>query len=84
MLTSAATSGRLFATIERIPKTVIDIGYVGVVVSYVGPKGEDLSGEDYSHGRRLRVYVVSVRRELRGPQVAKGSSRTHSNEAERR
>ncbi len=46
---------RLFATIERIPKTIIDIGYVGVVVSYVGPKGEDLSGEDYSHGEMVKA-----------------------------
>jgi uncharacterized membrane protein YqiK len=46
---------RLFATVERIPKTIIDIGYVGVVVSYVGPKGEDLSGVDYSHGEMVQV-----------------------------
>lgn len=41
---------RLFATIELIPKTVIDVGSVGVVVSYAGQLGADLSGEDYSHG----------------------------------
>ena len=27
---------RLFATVEMIPKTVIEVGYVGVVVSYTG------------------------------------------------
>lgn len=41
---------RLFATVELIKKTVIPVGYVGVVVSYTGKKGADLSGTDYSHG----------------------------------
>lgn len=41
---------RLFATIETIPKTVIPVGFVGVVVSYTGKKGEDSSGVDYKHG----------------------------------
>lgn len=41
---------RLFATVETIPKTIIDVGYVGVVVSYTGGVGSDLSGVDYKHG----------------------------------
>jgi uncharacterized membrane protein YqiK len=41
---------RLFATVEMIPKTIIEVGNVGVVVSYTGDVGEDLSGEDYRHG----------------------------------
>ena len=41
---------RLFATIEMIPKTVIEVGNVGVVVSYTGETGKDLSGELYRHG----------------------------------
>ncbi|GAB4499250.1 MAG: SPFH domain-containing protein [Anaerolineales bacterium] len=41
---------RLFATVEMIPKTVIDVGMVGVVVSYTGNVGKDLSGEEYRHG----------------------------------
>lgn len=41
---------RLFATVELIPKTVIEVGYVGVVVSYIGPKGVDSTGENYKHG----------------------------------
>lgn len=41
---------RLFATVELIDKTIIDVGYVGVVVSYIGPKGIDYSGEEYKHG----------------------------------
>jgi uncharacterized membrane protein YqiK len=41
---------RLFATVETIPKTVVDVGTVGVVVSYTGERGTDLSGTDYKHG----------------------------------
>ncbi len=41
---------RLFATVEMIPKTVIEVGTVGVVVSYTGNIGIDLSGTDYRHG----------------------------------
>lgn len=41
---------RLFATVEMIQKTIIDVGNVGVVVSYTGEQGADLSGSDYRHG----------------------------------
>ena len=41
---------RLFATVEMIQKTVIEVGNVGVVVSYTGETGEDLSGAAYRHG----------------------------------
>jgi len=41
---------RLFATIEMIDKTTIEVGFVGVVVSYIGPRGSDSTGEDYKHG----------------------------------
>lgn len=41
---------RLFATVELIDKTIIDVGFVGVVVSYLGPKGRDFSGVEYKHG----------------------------------
>ncbi|HEY4031661.1 MAG TPA: SPFH domain-containing protein, partial [Caulobacteraceae bacterium] len=41
---------RLFATVERIAKTVVEVGQVGVVVSYTGETGADTSGEAYRHG----------------------------------
>ena len=41
---------RLFGTVELIPKTVVEVGNVGVVVSYTGATGADLSGTDYLHG----------------------------------
>ena len=41
---------RLFGTVEMISKTVIEVGNVGVVVSYTGAMGLDLSGTEYRHG----------------------------------
>ena len=41
---------RLFATVEMIQKTIIEVGNVGVVVSYTGETGADLSGSEYRHG----------------------------------
>jgi uncharacterized membrane protein YqiK len=41
---------RLFATVEMVPKTVVDVGTVGVVVSYTGEIGQDISGAEYKHG----------------------------------
>ena len=41
---------RLFATVEMIQKTIIEVGNVGVVVSYTGEMGADLSGVEYRHG----------------------------------
>jgi uncharacterized membrane protein YqiK len=41
---------RLFATVEKVGKTVIDVGHVGVVISYTGETGIDTSGTDYRHG----------------------------------
>ena len=46
---------RLFATIEIVGKTVVPVGHVGVVVSYVGGKGWDASGKDYKHGELVEV-----------------------------
>jgi uncharacterized membrane protein YqiK len=45
---------RLFATVERIAKTVIEVGSVGVVVSYTGAAGADQSGEAYRHGELVQ------------------------------
>jgi uncharacterized membrane protein YqiK len=45
---------RWFATVEMIPKTVVPIGYVGVVVSYYGRAGQDVSGTSFRHGERVQ------------------------------
>jgi N utilization substance protein A len=50
---------------------LVDLGKIEAIM----PLAEQVPGERYSHGTRIRVYVVSVRKELRGPQVV--VSRTH-------
>ncbi len=44
---------RWFATVEMMPKTVVPIGYVGVVVSYIGRHGDDVSGKGFRHGEQV-------------------------------
>jgi N utilization substance protein A len=52
---------------------LVDIGKVEAVL----PQSEQVPGENYAHGTRLRCYVVGVTRGMRGPQVT--VSRTHPN-----
>ncbi|MGO4469761.1 SPFH domain-containing protein, partial [Pseudoduganella sp. RAF53_2] len=54
---------RLFATVEFIRKTVIPVGFVGVVVSYTGHKGTDLSGTEYTHGELVESGCRGVWRD---------------------
>ena len=59
---------------DRDSRTVrVDLGSLEAIM----PQAEQVPGEEYLHGKRIKVYVVSVRRELRGPQVV--VSRTHPN-----
>ena len=51
---------RLFATVEFRPKTVVPIGFVGVVVSFFGREGVDTSGENYKHGELVSVGSKGV------------------------
>jgi uncharacterized membrane protein YqiK len=39
-----------FVQVEQVPMTEIPIGYVGVVISYVGRAHEDVSGSEFKHG----------------------------------
>ncbi|WP_018155626.1 transcription termination factor NusA [Demetria terragena] len=41
------------------------------------PSAEQVPGETYRHGERLRTFVVSVKRGMKGPQIT--LSRTHPN-----
>lgn len=40
----------LFAKVQPVDMTVVPIAHVGVVISYVGKHGEDVSGESFKHG----------------------------------
>ncbi|MFN8587386.1 MAG: SPFH domain-containing protein [Candidatus Eisenbacteria bacterium] len=51
---------RLFATVELVPKTIVEVGNVGVVVSYTGDVGADLSGEQYKHGELVQKGLRGV------------------------
>jgi uncharacterized membrane protein YqiK len=51
---------RLFATVEMVPKTVVEVGTVGVVVSYTGEAGVDLSGDAYKHGELVKKDTRGV------------------------
>ncbi len=44
-----------FARVEQVPMTEIPIGYVGVVISYIGKAHEDVSGIDFKHGDLVNV-----------------------------
>ena len=39
-----------FVQVEQVPMVQIPIGYVGVVISYVGMAHEDVSGVEFKHG----------------------------------
>ena len=58
---------RWFVTIEKKPKHVVPIGHVGVVVSYYGGEGHDVSGEDFRHGERVGENERGVREKTLGP-----------------
>jgi N utilization substance protein A len=49
----------------------VDLGSVEAIL----PPEEQVPGEEYTHGSRLRVYVTSVAKGLKGPQIT--VSRTH-------
>ncbi len=58
---------RWFAKVEIIPKTIVPIGYVGVVVSYYGKIGADLSGTAFRHGERVAEGERGVWERALGP-----------------
>lgn len=44
-----------FVRVEQVPMTEIPIGYVGVVISYIGKAHMDISGMDFKHGDLVNV-----------------------------
>lgn len=39
-----------FVVVEQVPLTEIPIGYVGVVISFVGSSDKDVTGDSFTHG----------------------------------
>ncbi|MBL0740023.1 SPFH domain-containing protein [Chryseolinea lacunae] len=52
---------------EEIPMTEIPIGYVGVVISYIGQDGHDLTGVEFKHGNIVQKGFKGVWLEPLGP-----------------
>lgn len=52
---------------EEIPMTEIPIGYVGVVISYIGQEGNDLTGSEFKHGNIVQKGCKGVWLEPLGP-----------------
>ncbi|MBW4696034.1 MAG: flotillin family protein [Lyngbya sp. HA4199-MV5] len=50
MLSGSWNLNPWFVQVEQVPMTEVPIGYVGVVISYVGQAHEDISGAAFTHG----------------------------------
>jgi len=53
--------------IEQNPMTDVPIGYVGVVISYIGEDGQDVTGEHFKHGNIVSKGQRGVWMEPLGP-----------------
>ena len=53
--------------IEEVPMTDVPIGYVGVVISYIGMDGKDVTGEGFKHGNIVSKGQRGVWMEPYGP-----------------
>lgn len=56
-----------FVQIEQVKMTEIPIGHVGVVISFVGNEGKDLSGAEFKHGNIVSKGEKGVWAEPFGP-----------------
>ncbi|WP_156753785.1 transcription termination factor NusA [Actinokineospora pegani] len=76
----AAKEGEIIAGVVQRDTRANSKGFVVVQVGDtegVLPQVEQVPGEDYAHGTRVKCYVVGVSRGARGPQIT--LSRTHPN-----
>jgi len=53
--------------IEEIPMTDVAIGHVGVVISYIGEDGKDVTGDSFKHGNIVSKGFRGVWMEPLGP-----------------
>ncbi len=56
-----------FIQVEQVKMTEIPIGHVGVVISFVGTEGKDLSGSEFKHGNIVSKGEKGVWAEPLGP-----------------
>jgi uncharacterized membrane protein YqiK len=62
-----ALGGRRGKQLEIRPKMLIPIGYVGVVVSYYGARGQDLTGQGFRYGEQVNPNERGVWKEALPP-----------------
>lgn len=53
--------------LEQIPMTDVPIGHVGVIISYIGEDGKDLTGESFKHGNIVDRGFRGVWMDALGP-----------------
>jgi uncharacterized membrane protein YqiK len=53
--------------LEEVPMTDVPIGYVGVVISYIGQDGKDLTGDTFKHGNIVEKGFRGVWMQPYGP-----------------
>lgn len=58
---------RWFATVEFQAKTLVPIGYVGVIISYHGAEGDDVSGDAFRYGEQVEEGQRGVWRTALAP-----------------
>lgn len=63
------------ATVQRMTKgnVILEMGKAEAII----PPKEQVDNDRYYHGQRLKVYLMEIRREDRGPRLI--ASRTHKN-----
>lgn len=67
MLAGSYNLNPWFVKVEEVRMTEIPIGHVGVVISYVGDEGQDLSGVEFKHGNIVAKGKKGVWAEPLGP-----------------
>jgi len=65
MLSGSWNLNPWFVAVEQVQMTEVPIGYVGVVISYVGKFHDDVSGESFTHGQLVNkgdkgVWIQSL------------------------
>ncbi len=66
-----------FASVEFFDLTEVPIAHVGVVISYVGEPGEDVSGDSFQHGNLVQKGRKGVWDEPLDPGMYPINPRTH-------
>ena len=66
-----------FASVEFFDLTEVPIAHVGVVISYVGEAGEDVTGDSFQHGNLVQKGRKGVWEEPLDPGMYPINPRTH-------